>query len=233
MASIFNLFGDITEPDKGQIVPLSRSKTSLGVNMTPAKAIGQARPKGLSIRTKSDLNIPTSRLNNLSQDGSSKQQESIKLKLTQLDYVGHPVSPSKELAKKDEHHSKLSGLAQKEAITDKKNIKHQRPLEEHVWKKPLPPKVFVKKSYPKPEILAPYYDMQNEFDIMHTKIIAYDETLFGTKKHNEIKDEEKELLLAHEPVEFNLPKIDWENEWKNNGEDCEKDLGRLGTVLHH
>lgn len=61
--------------------PLARSKTSLGTNDTPLKNVSRSKPKGLSIRSKSDLNVSTTVHSSI----PSKQQELLKPKLTQLD----------------------------------------------------------------------------------------------------------------------------------------------------
>lgn len=80
---------------------LSRSKTSLGVSGASAKALVQQKPKGLSIRSTSELNVATnSRLNSSGQNAGHKQQECLKPKLTQLDNCGCPLSPRKQLAAK-------------------------------------------------------------------------------------------------------------------------------------
>lgn len=60
--------------------PLARSKTSLGTNDT-LKNVSRPKPKGLSIRSKSDLNVSTT----VQSSTPSKQQELLKPKLTQTD----------------------------------------------------------------------------------------------------------------------------------------------------
>lgn len=86
----------------GQLVqPLAKPKSSFGVNVASAKALDQAKPKGLSIRPNSDLNIPSSpRTNSLGQDTPKKQQQYLKPKLTQLGSDNRPLSPRKEFAAK-------------------------------------------------------------------------------------------------------------------------------------
>ncbi|CAK9815686.1 hypothetical protein ANTQUA_LOCUS8555 [Anthophora quadrimaculata] len=207
MASIFNLFGDIAERDKGKdltVKPLSRSKTTIGINNLAVKNVGQTKPKGLSIRSNSDLNISVA-----VQDSSSKQQETLKPKLTQVDSSGCPISPRKDLLSKklNESSNKLKDASPKK-LFDKKDVKLLMPSDRSVFKKPLPPKKMIKKIYPDPENLAPYHDVQFEFEDIYTKTIDNEFKELLMKKRNEIMpyvDEGFESDPEH--IDFEIPKL--------------------------
>lgn len=180
MAGIFNLFGTTSDLNKGQVVkPLSRANTSLGVGGTSLKSSFQSKPKGLSFRSNSDLNV--SNTPHLNQDLKDKHQECLKPTLTQLDSNGRSLSPRKEFLKKQNaQFDKLNNLSPKKTFNQ--NVQLEKPSNEFVFKVPLPQKNIVKNSYPEPEKLAPYYDMQFEFDDIYTTTL---------------KNEFKELLMKH------------------------------------
>ncbi|XP_031775598.1 uncharacterized protein LOC116413872 [Apis florea] len=170
MANIFNLFGEISEFHKGSTTKsLTRSKTCLGINGS-LKNVGQSKPKGLSIRSSSDLNVPET-----VQATFNKQQELLKPKLTQLDndetkcifHKKKDISPKKEL-----------------------DIKHV--------KSPL--------SYNEKN-LAPYYDMQFEFDDIYTKDIENEFKELLKKKGNEVIPYEDEFELDQRQIKFEIPKL--------------------------
>lgn len=56
-------------------------------------------------------------------------------------------------------------------VSNTKNIKLSESYGESIFKKPLPIKSNIHKSYPEPESLAPYYDMQLEFGIIFSYLI--------------------------------------------------------------
>ena len=211
MASIFNLFGEISERDKGQALKsLSRSKTSLGVSGASAKALVQQKPKGLSIRSTSDLNVSTnSRSNSLGQNAGNKPQECLKPKLTQLDNCGYPLSPRKELAaKKVNEHPKTKDSSLKKQMLDKKDLHLQKPSDECIFKKPFPPTKIMKRSYPEPENLAPYSDMQLEFDDIYTKTLENEFKELLIKKQDKVEVCEDDGFVSDpEPIEFELPEL--------------------------
>ncbi|PBC25447.1 uncharacterized protein LOC133667101 isoform X2 [Apis cerana] len=203
MANIFNLFGEISEFHKGSTIkPLARSKTCLDINGS-LKNVGQSKPKGLSIRSSSDLNVPET-----VQITFNKQQELLKPKLTQLDNNGQLISPRKNILSE-----KLSAFSiKKKDISPKKelDIKHVKsPLSynESIFKKPLLLKNHVKKLYPEPENLAPYYDMQFEYDNIYTKDIENEFKELLKKKGNEIVLYEDEFELDQKEIKFEIPKL--------------------------
>lgn len=77
------------------MTPLSRSKTTIGISGTSVKSGGPLKPKGLSIRSNSNLNVSAS-----NKDICNKSQESLKPKLTQLNVEGQPISPGKNCVSK-------------------------------------------------------------------------------------------------------------------------------------
>ncbi|XP_043249403.1 uncharacterized protein LOC122395682 [Colletes gigas] len=204
MAGIFNLFGGISDLDKGQVTKsLSRSKTSLGVSETSVKSFNQLKPKGLSIRSSSDINVSASLcLNNSNQDVSNKQQDCLKLKPTQSNNGSCSLSPRKEFPAKKQNDN---------PIEIKRNVKHltsQKTFNDHIFKKPLTPKKLITKSYPEPERLAPYYDEQSEFDNVYRRTIENDFKELFLKKENEMLLHEDEGFESDpEPLELELPKL--------------------------
>ncbi|XP_076618204.1 uncharacterized protein LOC143340303 [Colletes latitarsis] len=212
MAGIFNLFGGISDLDKGQVTKsLSRSKTSLGVSETSVKTFNQSKPKGLSIRSNSDLNVSASLcLNNSSQDVSNKQQDCLKLKLTQSNSDSCSLSPQKEFAAKKQNGNpiEIKNQSPRKIIFDKRNVKSQKIFNDHIFKKPLTPKKLITKSYPEPESLAPYYDAQSEFDNVYTRTIENEFKELFLKKENEMLLHEDEGFESDpEPLELELPKL--------------------------
>lgn len=68
--------------------PLTKSKSSLDISGTSLKNVSRSKPKGLSIRSNSDLNVSVT-----VQNIPNKQQEL--LKPTQVDNNGQIISPRK------------------------------------------------------------------------------------------------------------------------------------------
>jgi hypothetical protein len=56
--------------------------------------MGGTKPKGLSIRSNSDMNV--SSIHSIKKSTHGKEQDSSKLKVTQIDSSGRPISPGKE-----------------------------------------------------------------------------------------------------------------------------------------
>ncbi|XP_012170351.1 uncharacterized protein LOC100642896 isoform X2 [Bombus terrestris] len=195
MANIFNLFGEVSELHKDPAMkPLARSKTSLGTNDTPLKNVSRSKPKGLSIRSKSDLNVSTT----VHSSTPSKQQELLKPKLTQLDdsYQKPTVS-----------YNRMKDVSPKK-VSNTKNIKLSESYGESIFKKPLPIKSNIHKSYPEPESLAPYYDMQLEFDDIYTKTIENEFKEFHIKKEHETVPYEDEGFESDlEQIEIEIPEL--------------------------
>lgn len=65
----------------------------------PVKAMGGVKPKGLSMRSISDMNVARSLhpVNIKKSTFANKEQEFQKLKVTQTDSSGRPISPGKEI----------------------------------------------------------------------------------------------------------------------------------------
>ncbi|XP_076642881.1 uncharacterized protein LOC143353433 isoform X2 [Halictus rubicundus] len=221
MAGIFNLFGSISDLNKGQVVkPLSRANTSLGIGGTSLKSSNQSKPKGLSFRSKSDLN--GSNIPHSNQDLCNKQQECLKPNLTQLDSNGYSLSPRKELLKKQNvQFEKLNHLSPKKTV-DNQNVQLQKPSDDLAFKIPLPPKSIIKNSYPGPEKLAPYYDMQFEFDDFYTKTLENEFKELLSKKNDKVVPYEDEGFESDpESLNFELPMLRMtptsdDEEWESN-----------------
>jgi len=87
MENVYNLF-------LGQVKPMARSKTSHEIRLNSLKTMGGTKPKGLSIRSNSDMN--TSSIQSTKKSMHDKGQDCLKLKVTQVDSHGRPISPGKE-----------------------------------------------------------------------------------------------------------------------------------------
>ncbi|XP_012142505.1 uncharacterized protein LOC100879817 [Megachile rotundata] len=212
MAGIFNLFGE-SNLNKGQVVkPLVRSKTTIGASETPVKTVLSSKQKGLSIRTNSNSNISTvGHLTNLNQDVPNKPQEYLKPKLTQLDIGGRPISPGKDL-KADEYSTKSL-----KKVPDKKNT--QKLSDKTIFLKPALPKNYTKKRYPEPESLAPYCDMQFEFDDIYSKTIENEFKELLLKKRDEVLPYNDSFETDPEEIEYEMPTlyvspISFDTEWR-------------------
>ena len=72
--------------------PLARSQSSIDISGTSLKNVSRSKPKGLSIRSNSDLNVSIT-----TQNIPNKQQEL--LKPTQVDNNGQVISPRKAASK--------------------------------------------------------------------------------------------------------------------------------------
>lgn len=166
MAGIFNLFGETPESDRGQLAkPHGRSKSSLGLSGPVGKSVGLSKPKGLSIRSNSNVNVPVTPRINLKQEPSgSKQPQLIKPKVTQLDNTGRPISPSREYSAKKLNSKKSKEPSPKTDSSDNKLLKEEKSLDQVIFKKPLPMKKTKKSVFPEPESLAPYSNIQDELE---------------------------------------------------------------------
>jgi len=87
MENVYNL-------SLGQIKPVARSKTSQEIRLNSLKTMGGTKPKGLSIRSNSDMNV--SSIQSTKKSMHDKEQDCLKLKVTQVDSYGRPISPGKE-----------------------------------------------------------------------------------------------------------------------------------------
>ncbi|KAG7207367.1 hypothetical protein KM043_009028 [Ampulex compressa] len=209
MAGIFNLFGEISGLDKGQAVkPLVTSKTSIEVGVNNAKAIGQ-KPKGLSLRPSSEINIQA-RSSSFKQNALSvKQQDLLKPKLTQVDGNGCPISPTKDISNKmNQRPNKIKSLGMKKETSTNKVVK-QQVFGEHIFKEPLPPKTSNKNIYPEPETLAPYCNLQFDFDDEYSMTLQREckKMLSGTKHDWKPYDDEG-FESDPEPLDLlEIPKI--------------------------
>ncbi|XP_029671557.1 uncharacterized protein LOC115240505 [Formica exsecta] len=206
MSNIFNLLGGIAESGRGQVMkPIAQSEMSHDIKLNSLKAMG-AKPKGLSIRSNSDMNISHSvhSVNIKKNTDSNKGQDRLKLKVTQIDNNGHPISPGKETKKLFAQPSKFKEPALKETTVINKSTKAQ--LNEGIFKKPLPSKKYIK-QFPTPEKLAYWCDDQHKFDYGYIEIIEKEfKDLFSKEKEN-IKPSEEKELMPETPILLEVPKL--------------------------
>lgn len=221
MSNIFNLLGGIAEPDKSQMVkPITRSKTSYEIRPNTYKSMGDRKLKGLSMRSNSDMNVS----HNVHPVGIKKaihnnsEQDSLKLKVTQTDNNGRPISPGKgALSKKliAQPIKYKEQVLQAETVVDK-STKTQKILSNDVFKKPLPLKRFIKR-FPETESLAHYHEDQYEFDHGYIDAIEREfNDLLMKRKENIVPYEERgftsdpETMISPEIPEVILPSLDQE-----------------------
>ncbi|XP_054002484.1 uncharacterized protein LOC128889120 [Hylaeus anthracinus] len=232
MAGIFNLFGGISDLDKDPVVKsLSRSKTSLGVHGASIKTPIQPKSKGLSFRSNADSNVPASlNLKSLNKDVFNKQQECLNLKVSQLDSSGissSPISPQKELPAKKLtcHPDKIKSVSPRNVIFDKNNVQSQKPFDDYVFKEPFLQRNLIMKSYPEPENLAPYCDMQAEFDNIYSVVLENKFSSVFLDKENE----DEGFVSEPELLEVELPKLCLSPEFieEKHMEDWTVDLSKL------
>ncbi|CAL1683976.1 unnamed protein product [Lasius platythorax] len=210
MSNIFNLLGGIAESGKGQVMkPIAQSETSQEIKLNSLKAMGGTKPKGLSIRSKSDMNVSHSthavNIKKNTSDNKELSKDCLRLKVTQLDANGRPISPGKERAKKlIAQSSKFNEPALKEKTLINQSTKAQ--LNEDVFKKPLPLKQNIKK-FPKPEKLTRWSDDQHKFDYGYIETIEKEfKELFSKEKEN-IKPSEERNLMSETPILSEVPKL--------------------------
>ncbi|KAK9296602.1 hypothetical protein QLX08_009437 [Tetragonisca angustula] len=180
MANIFNLFGEISKLHKEPVTkPLARSQSSIDISGTSLKNVSRSKPKGLSIRSNSDLNVSIT-----TQNIPNKQQELLK-----------PTQKSFKCC------DKLKDISPKKGFNTK-NIKLSVSHDESVFKRPLPLKNN-NKLYPEPESLAPYCDMQFDFDDVYNKSIENEFKGLLEKEENEDEGFES----GSELIDFEMPEL--------------------------
>lgn len=210
MSNIFNLLGGIAESDRGHMMkPTGQSEMSHEIKLNSLKATG-TKPKGLSIRSKSDMNVShsTHSVNIKKNTCGNKEQDCQKLKVTQIDNSGRPISPGKETKKLIAQPSMFKESVLKETTVIKKNTKGQ--LNEAVFKKPLPFKKNIK-QFSKPEKLAYWNDDQYKFDYGYIETIEKEfKDLFTKEKENIKPLEERELMTSGTPTLLEVPKLVFE-----------------------
>ncbi|XP_066598634.1 uncharacterized protein [Prorops nasuta] len=193
MSGIFNLFGRLPETDKGQILKPYMQNSSNGINAAPVKtgSLINKKPKGLSIRSNSDLNVSASS-NNIISKNDTKSNESKKSNLN------IPQNSCRSLSPKSRGNSIKNEIGNKLKEPSKKVTKK---LDETIFKKPLPPNSFVKRvNYEQPENLAPYKDFDFDFNNIYCTSIENEVREFMSSFKKNIKpyeddvDSEPELI---------------------------------------
>lgn len=205
MSNIFNLLGGLTESDGGQIKPMARSKTSHEIRLNSLKTMAGTKPKGLSIRSNSDMNI--SSIHSAKKSTYNEEQDCLKLKVTQMDNNGRPISPGKLIPAKKliAQSSKFKESALKEDMTNKCTKKQ---LNDSIFKKPLLPKKNTNKI-PKPEKLAYWSDDQHDFDYGYIETIEKEFKDLLSKEKENIKPCEKNVLVSDSEnlILLDIPKL--------------------------
>ncbi|KAL6265126.1 hypothetical protein P5V15_005217 [Pogonomyrmex californicus] len=201
MSSIFNLLSGLNESDRGQIKPIARSKTSHEIRPNSLKTMGVTKPKGLSIRSNSDMNI--SDIHSIKKNVIGKEQDCLKLKVTQVDSNGCPISPGKATSTKKSSKTKESNLKE-ETMTIKCTKKQSN---DGVFKKPLPPNKNVKR-YPEPEKLAYWYDSQHDFDYGYIEAVEKEFKDMLSKKKENLKHCKENVLISNSDASLlEIPKL--------------------------
>lgn len=209
MSSIFNLLGGIADSGKDQVLkPIMQSEMRHEVKLNSFKTMGGAKPKGLSIRSNSNMNVSHGTPFKSKKSTSEKDQDCLKLKVTQLDASGRPISPSKERAKKLIAYSSKFNESLEEPLKEKtlvnKNMKAQ--LNKDVFKKPFSPTKHTKKVF-KPENLTYWSDDQHKFDYGYIEAIEKEfKDLFSKEKEN-IKPSEDRTFISETSVISQVPKL--------------------------
>ncbi|XP_029154850.1 uncharacterized protein LOC114927945 [Nylanderia fulva] len=219
MSNIFNLLGGIAD-DKDQLMkPIMQSDVSHEVRLNSLKAVGGTKPKGLSMRSNSAMNVSNGTPIKIKKNTCDKDPDCRKLKVTQLDINGRPISPSREKTKKLMPHLSKFNESLKEPLKEKtlinKNKKAQ--LNEDVFKKPFPPKKYSKK-YPKPETLAYWCDDQYNFDYGYIEAIEKEFKDLLSKEKENIKPSEDRNIISEPLVMSEVPELVFDRSL----DDCKK-----------
>ncbi|KAL6431982.1 hypothetical protein ACFW04_007431 [Cataglyphis niger] len=230
MSNIFNLLGGITESGRGQVMkPIGQSEISHDIKLNSLKAMGGAKPKGLSIRSHSDMNIShsTHSVNIKKNTEDNKEQDRLKLKVTQIDNVGRPISPGKETKKLFAQPSKFKEPALKEMTAINKSTKAQS--NEGIFKKPLSSKKNIK-QFPKSEKLAYWHDGQHKFDYEYIEIIEKEfKDLFSKEKEN-IKPSKEKELMPESPILLEIPKLAFDRAFDEEDKFLFHDLPEISDI---
>ncbi|XP_011872741.1 PREDICTED: uncharacterized protein LOC105564734 [Vollenhovia emeryi] len=203
MSSIFDLLGGLAESDGGQIKPMARSKTSNEIKVNSLKTMGGAKPKGLSIRSNSDMNI--SSIHSARKSTHDKEQDCLKLRATQVDNKGRPISPGKQTPTK-----KLTAQSFKLKESTPKEDSNKctkKQLNDGVFKKPLLPKKNIRRT-PKPEKLAYWCNDQHDFDYGYVEAVENEFKHLLCKGKENIKPSDKNIFLSDsENLFLDIPKL--------------------------
>ncbi|XP_014205876.1 uncharacterized protein LOC106637571 isoform X1 [Copidosoma floridanum] len=154
MAGIFSIFSELenappTPNSRGK--ENSRSKFFGSVEVLTTKSIQpQIKPKGLSIRSKSDLNVST--LNSVGANRLNSKDCHVAKEKQCLS--SKSVSPLKLLTPK----KKIENYANKKLSPKISSPLTQNVPDEFVFKKPATPQATKKATYPEPEKMSYYYD---------------------------------------------------------------------------
>lgn len=139
MSTIFNVFNNMNEHNRILATEHITEAKLLGhTSGIVAKKIEQCKPKGLSLRSKSDLNIP---MNNYSTPLKKDNNKDL------------------FFSKSEVHSKQLLQVPKEFTKTESSELNKEK-----VFKEPFGTERINKKIFPEPEVLAPYYDPQLELD---------------------------------------------------------------------
>lgn len=148
MSTIFNVFNNMNSHKQfltGE--HLKERKLAEQTSGAVPKKFEQCRPKGLSLRSKSDINIPAN-------------SYSIPIKKD---------CSNDSFFSGSEFFNKQSLQIPKEFIkTESSEMNKEKVLQENIFKKPFEIKEINEDMFPEPEVLAPYYDPHQELDDIYS-----------------------------------------------------------------
>ncbi|XP_032691247.1 uncharacterized protein LOC116853957 isoform X2 [Odontomachus brunneus] len=199
--SLFHGYNEIKPTDLVAKSMLSPCKTTV----FKPKDSGQ-KPKGLSIRSRSDMNV----FHSTHPTNVKKNTYTKNLKIQKSNEIRPDSSRHQFLTYSPKEHWKYSNceyqITEFERLTLKeekkgidKDTKTEETLDDKIFKKPLP-KRFAKKVH-EPENLAHHYDFQHKFDYEHIENIEQEfMDQFLKEKETVILHEEDSAMLV--PIEF-------------------------------
>ncbi|XP_015591463.1 uncharacterized protein LOC107265974 [Cephus cinctus] len=178
MTSIFDLFDGVRGSVKettlmfgqttGHAGPPKSSISNIS-GEAPTKIFGTMgiKPKGLSLRSISDMNVRPNSPRPTKVYKGCKEYEFLKPNLTQVDTFGCPISPrSQNKLPKNQKCQESSSARKSPKVNLMKKLNN-----EYVFKSPLVPWKTVKKIYPEPEVLAPFYDEEEELNNIYSRTL--------------------------------------------------------------
>ncbi|XP_047348299.1 uncharacterized protein LOC124948558 [Vespa velutina] len=143
MSTIFNMFNNMNE---NRLSTTEHLKETRSINQTGgiiAKSFDYYKPKGLSIRSKSDQNIPTtSSAMTFKKDGTNNS------------FFSKNELPNKQLLYVTNEFSKAGSF----------EFNKEKIIEKNIFKEPYIEEKEKRRIFPEPEVLAPYYDPELELD---------------------------------------------------------------------
>ncbi|KAK2586686.1 hypothetical protein KPH14_011728 [Odynerus spinipes] len=195
MSTIFNVFNNLNE-HKRFLTGEHLKETKITGQV---KKVEQYKPKGLSLRSKSDLNIPT---NNYSTPLKKDDSNNLFFSKSEL--------PNKQLLQVPKEFTK----------TESSELNKEKVLEENIFKEPSGLENMYKQVFPEPEDLAPYYDPQLELDDVYNISLENEFSKFMLNIQDDTDEglgsDLEELSFVEMPTVL-LPSGFIDNEYENYG----------------